>query len=1048
MIIKSTYRLTFFIFLILTGFAFSQKNTNSIWENISKPRFSKNLKIDLSNETKFYKLNFSKLKESLDLAPSRNDVMTSKTEVIISFPNYKGEFIRFKVIEASVMSPELQSKFPNIKSYAGQSIDSPGEIIRFSVSEKKGITSFQRSSVDSDSFIEKYSDGDDVFAVFSRVNSEKSSFVCETEDIIVNKTKEKLNKTFKDADSGILHTFRLALSCTGEYGSGVGGGTVAGVMAEFNATITRVNGVFENDFSTTMVLVSNEEDIIHLNPSTDPYSGNVNNLNSEVQSHLTSVIGEANYDVGHVFNQSGNNGNAGCIGCICVDGRKGSAFTQSTFPKGVNFDIDYVAHELGHQFGGNHTFTHSDESGSNAQLEPGSGSTIMGYAGITGSTDVQPNSDPYFHFFSIEQVTNNVASKNCDTETILSQQEPQVDAGTNYTIPIGTAFKLTGSGVVDALGTISYCWEQNDKGSSSTTFPKPNAASGPSFRSYSPTLSPTRYFPRLPVVFGGSLGEEGDWEVISSVSRNYSFKLTVRDNIIGGGQNKIDDMSVFVDDSFGPFQVTSQENSTSWAVGTTETITWNVASTNEGAVNAKKINILFTDDQGVSFTTLASGVDNDGSHDIVVPNVITSSGRIMVEAADNIFFAVNSGFITVKEVEFVLDFSEDVKDLCSSEDEIDFEFIHKTFLGYAETTTFSVLNKPQGTTVTFNPVSSSLDGENVIMTISGISASNIGENTIVVQGISSVTGIIYNKTIILNIVNENLIRPAIISPLNNELGVQQPVSFSWENNVDVETYEIEIFDNADALGGPVVTASVSNNIYIADLLSDFTNYWWRVKGLNNCAVSEFSELFEFKTIDIDTDSDGILDYVDNCVNVSNPNQEDSDGNGIGDACQDIDADGLVDIADNCPRIYNPNQEDTDGNGVGDICQDTDEDGIIDIEDNCELTPNPNQSDQNNDGIGDVCETPQPADALTPNGDMQNDGWYIKNIEYVANEVNIFNRNGVKVFEVKDYINNSWKGESNQGGSGLLPVGSYYYIINYVTTKGESKKLTGWIYINY
>ena len=198
----------------------------------------------------------------------------------------------------------------------------------------------------------------------------------------------------------------------------------------------------------------------------------------------------------------------------------------------------------------------------------------------------------------------------------------------------------------------------------------------------------------------------------------------------------------------------------------------------------------------------------------------------------------------------------------------------------------------------------------------------------------------------------------------------------------------------------------------------------------------------------DTDNDGVFDDVDNCIDTPNPDQTDVDGNGIGDACQDTDSDTILDINDNCPTEANTDQSDVDGNGIGDLCQDTDGDGVLDIDDNCPLTANSNQEDANNNGIGDVCESVEPADTLTPNGDLQNDTWNIKNIENVSNTVKVFNRYGVKVFDASNYVNNTWGGESTEGGSGLLPAGSYYYVIEYTSTQGEGKTAKGWMYINY
>ena len=382
------------LMILAVNLGFSQ-NSKKVWTEVSKSNFKQTTKASVPSEAKAFKLDLATVKQVLSSAPKRGEVLPANSNVILNFPSSNGALESFRIIEASVMAPELQAQFPNMRSYAGQGVDNPSSTIRFSISDKKGITSMRRAEGMRTSFIEMYSNQDEVYVAFDRSSTTKSDFACDTDEQFGNKMKGSVANASKDADTGTFHTFRLALSCTGEYGAGAGGGTEAGVMAEFNATMTRVNGIFENDFATTMVMIANLSPIIHLNPATDPYVGG--GLNGELQAHLTAVIGEANYDIGHVFSQAGNNGNAGCIGCICVDGQKGSAFTQSTVPTGVDFDVDFVAHEMGHQFGGNHTFTQSNE-GTGANLEPGCGSTIMGYAGITGATDVQPHSDPYFHF--------------------------------------------------------------------------------------------------------------------------------------------------------------------------------------------------------------------------------------------------------------------------------------------------------------------------------------------------------------------------------------------------------------------------------------------------------------------------------------------------------------------------------------------------------------------------------------------------------------------------------------------------------------------------
>ena len=210
----------------------------------------------------------------------------------------------------------------------------------------------------------------------------------------------------------------------------------------------------------------------------------------------------------------------------------------------------------------------------------------------------------------------------------------------------------------------------------------------------------------------------------------------------------------------------------------------------------------------------------------------------------------------------------------------------------------------------------------------------------------------------------------------------------------------------------------------------------------------------------DADGDGILDDVDNCVNTPNADQSDVDGDGVGDVCDncvntsnadqaDLDGDTVGDVCDNCVDSANANQADWDANGIGDVCQDIDNDGVLDNDDNCVNTPNPDQLDANNDNIGDICESITPSDAITPNGDNQNDKWVIENLEYQdSNAVKVFNRWGVKVFGATNYVSDTWGAESTEGGSGLLPAGSYYYVVEYVTSEGVAKTTTGWLYINY
>ena len=278
------------------------------------------------------------------------------------------------------------------------------------------------------------------------------------------------------------------------------------VLAAFNATITRVNGVNEKDLAIHFNLIANTTAVIYYDPLTDPYT-TLGSWNGQLQTALTANVGEANYDIGHMFGASGGGGNAGCIGCVCNDGTKGRGITSPAdgIPMGDNFDIDYVVHEMGHQLGANHSYSFQSESGSTVQKEVGSGITIMGYAGIT-SQDVAPHSIDTFHEANIAQIQANLATKTCPVTTVMTANHaPVVAAVPNYTIPITTPFALTGSATDAENDPLTYQWEQNDN---ATTFggnsvASPTKLTGPNWLSFLPTTSPTRTFPRMSTILSG-----------------------------------------------------------------------------------------------------------------------------------------------------------------------------------------------------------------------------------------------------------------------------------------------------------------------------------------------------------------------------------------------------------------------------------------------------------------------------------------------------------------------------------------------------------------
>ena len=630
------------------------QNGKSLWKTSTKkdkPKLNSSTNLPQKN---LYDLDLITLQEILVTSPKKAAKgKTSKT--LISLPNADGVFENFRVYENAVMDAELAARYPQIKSYIAIGIENPNSRAYFSFSPLgfKSMTLYPDKPAE---FIEPLSTDLVTYTVYQKSEKEESldKFECSVIDIASGNVNKTTSNARLGADDGKLRTIRLALSCTAEY-TKYFGGTKALALAGMNNTMTRCNGIFEMDFGLKLELIATTDAVIFTDPLTDPYSdaSSKSNWNSQLQSTLTSIIGESNYDIGHLFGATGGGGNAGCIGCICVNGYKGSGYTSPSngIPAGDSFDLDYVAHEMGHQLGASHTFTYVTETSSNTQMEPGSGSTIMSYAGIT-TKDVQRHSDPYFHSISIQQVTNNIKNKACPIITLTGNAVPVVNAGLDYTIPKGTPFMLTGSATdANADDVMTYNWEEMDLGTATTSTPSGTATSGPIFRSYIPSVSPIRYFPKMATILSGlttTSGTEIPVETLPSVARTLTFRLTVRDNRSGGSANNTDDTIVTVDGTAGPFSVSSPNTAVTYAAGNSQTITWNVAGTNANGVNCANVDVFLSTDGGQTFSiTLLSGTANDGSEDVVIPNIVGNNNRIMIKGSGTIFFDVSDASFTI-----------------------------------------------------------------------------------------------------------------------------------------------------------------------------------------------------------------------------------------------------------------------------------------------------------------------------------------------------------------------------------------------------------------
>ncbi len=633
--------------ILIFGASFGQ---GSLWNKTSENRvrnLSKMERASMPKEYQLFSLDFDNLKERLQEAPSEN---SGSSNLIIEFPNQNGEYTSYKIFYAPIMEAGLANRYPDIKSYIGISVDGTSSI-RFSTTIF-GLHVIALTGKSGTYYIDTYTKNLENYIVYGRSNiSSNNAFSCLVkEDELAPRL---LETTVVLANDGKFRQYRLAMACTIEYASfhinaaGLGAGTLAqkkaAVLAAMNVTMTRVNGLYERDMSLRMNLVANNDLVIFVD-SDDFTNDTAGSLINESQAEIDAAIGPSNYDIGHTVSTGG--GGLAQLNSPCT-GNKARGITGSPSPVGDPFDIDYVAHEMGHQFGATHTFNNScggNRSGGTA-VEPGSGNTIMGYAGIC-APDVQNNSDAHFHTVSLNQMMAfTIGTGNCAPNASNGNTPPVVNAGVDRTIPKGTPFILFPQSVTDANGdSLTYCWEQTDT-AIATQPPTASNTSGPSFRSNPPVTAPERYMPALATVVAGNLSST--WEVVSTAARSYNFALTVRDNRMpNGGQTTRDNVLVTASNTVGPFSVNSQNTTEAWAQGSTQTITW---IRNGAETLSANVDIYLSTDGGVTFPTLLtpSGVPNSGSATITVPNVVTQTARIMVRAKENIYYAVNSRNILI-----------------------------------------------------------------------------------------------------------------------------------------------------------------------------------------------------------------------------------------------------------------------------------------------------------------------------------------------------------------------------------------------------------------
>ncbi len=837
--ILSTLFLIFFSLNLFSQNPWTDVSKGAI-TNLHEENFS-----PLPSDYRVVNLNFDELKNHLENAPIEFTEAAKNNPLLLTLPMPDGTMQNFEVAKSPMMEQGLADKFPEIKTFTLQGVNDRAAVGRMDFNSNN-FHAFLRSA--KGSFLIDPA-GDHYISFYK-----KNKFVPKTarhecgfehsndDDILQAATRT----TFSVGEE--LRTYRIAVSTTGEYAS-YHGGTVPNVIAAIVTTINRINTVYEIDLAVRLILIADNDQLVFLDAANDPFENNsAGGMLNQNPTTINAIIGEENYDIGHVF-ATGGAGLAG-LGVVCSNG-KARGVTGVFPPVGDFFDIDYVSHEIGHQFGASHTFNNcGGNESSGTAFEPGSGSTIMAYANLCGVNNVQFSSDPYFHGVSLQNIFDFMDAGGVDcAEAIPTNNTPPsveiIEGGFN--IPISTPFELTAIGTDVDGDELTYCWEQFDTGLTSTLgMPMENA---PTFRSYLPTTSPTRVFPRIQNVINNNLFT--DVEYTPDYERGLTFNVAVRDNNAGAGGITWDELHFDVTETAGPFEVLNPNTSTTWEVGQWLEVNWDVANTDNNVVNCQKVNIKLSVDGGYTYPyLLTDNVPNNGSAFISVPNVLTNQARVRVEAADNIFFDIsNTNFIIAPPSQpgFSYFTTPNFQETCLPANAT-IDIVTDSLLGYNDAITYNITSAiPPGIITNFsaNPALPS-EGSSLTLDMSTFGFSDTFDVTIQAVAVGLDTSY---RTVTIRTIGNDFSDLAMESPADGETGVPEQQQFNWHSGQAADQYFIQIARSPTFDPSTIHEEVITTDTFFSPTtsLEVSTPYYWRVQASNECGTQDFLATKSFHT---------------------------------------------------------------------------------------------------------------------------------------------------------------------------------------------------------
>lgn len=859
--------LLFSVMLCMSQFLTAQ----SFWKKTDEERLG--LRNDPHREIvpekyEVFTLDKDALEAYLSEAPHENATDRKKKELLLEVPNTDGTVDLYKVYEVSIMAPGLAARYPSIRTYKGYSVTGRNTFLYFDVTPNGFHASLR--TLNEEIYIDPYTTDDVDHYIVYNVKDHKSD---EYEGVALCGVEESERPQVRNFRPGMRSAgavtrkeYRLAVACTGEWGSRRG--TIEGALADINSMNMRMNAIYEPDMAFRFILIEDNDKLIFLNPDTDPYTDSdqgriILGRNTGV---LNNIIGSGAYDVGHVLSVCFDIGGVAQLSSACRNNKGNGVTCHNTLQIG-NIVSRVMAHEVGHQFDASHTWnrceTAADQRSSITSFEPGSGTTIMSYAGTCGVDNVAGDNDDYFHVGSIIQMTNKTEPGGdafaCANKVLTNNRFPELTMPEGgWIIPIGTPFELEGSATDEDGDELFYVWEQYD--SSLNPFPLGESnAEGPLFRSLVPRADGFyRIFPRANIFF--SPGSQDKNETLPLESRDMRFMLTVRDKNHEAGGVVWDDVSFRVTDAAGPFKITFPSSGENLNIREKLTILWDVANTDQEPINCQYVDIYASMFQpGTTSATrtgdpnlipLAVRVPNTGSFEVDLPDRLNQRLRFVIKASDNIFLAGSSFLsrIVGPEVPSVF-FTSDIPNLSICQpDAPEVELTAVGFGGYDDVVEFSIVGGvPQGSMVTLSETTVKV-GEKLKLNINVDDVVGYYQGNLVIRVIAPDIDT-FDKSIPIEIIPGDINNLLLSLPEVNAENVGPLPEFLWEARTDAIIYDFQLATSPDFAPGSIImnVSTEDTTVTSSAILDKSAVYYWRTRANNSCKNGEWSETRAFIT---------------------------------------------------------------------------------------------------------------------------------------------------------------------------------------------------------